>query len=110
MRIIVAGGREFQNYAFLSKTLDTLFANLDIVSIVSGKANGADSLGERYANEKGLEVHPFPADWTKYGKGAGHIRNAKMADNAEGLVAFWDGKSRGTKGMIEIATKKRIRG
>ena len=105
MRIIVAGGRDFNDYGLLSNTLDHLFSNLDKVIIVSGKARGADSLGEQYAKLHNLEVNEFPADWN-LGKGAGHIRNAEMADNAEGLVLFWNGVSRGSKGMLEVATKK----
>jgi hypothetical protein len=47
----------------------------------------------------------FPADWKTHGKAAGPIRNRQMAKNAEALIALWDGNSRGTKNMIETATK-----
>ena len=51
----------------------------------------------------------FPADWDKYGKAAGFIRNEQMAQNADALVVFWDGKSRGTKNMIELAAKYKLK-
>ena len=110
-RIIVAGGRDFTDYALLSETLDVILKRytLSEVSIVSGCCRGADALGERYAKEHGIPVVRFPADWLEYGKAAGPIRNRKMAEYAsegEGvLVAFWDGRSRGTASMIRLAEK-----
>lgn len=110
-RIIVAGGRDFTDYAILSKTLDAVLERYTLheVQIVSGYCRGADALGERYATEHGIPVKRFPADWLAYGKAAGPIRNRKMAEYAaerDGmLVAFWDGKSRGTASMIRIAEK-----
>ena len=108
-RIIVAGGRNFTDYALLSATLtDVLKINegVDTV-IVSGGCQGADSLGERYAGEHGLQVVRFPAEWVVYGKAAGPIRNRKMVKYASEetgiLVAFWDGESRGTANMIRLA-------
>ena len=55
--------------------------------------------------ENGWEVLSFPADWDKYGKAAGYKRNDEMARNADALIAFWDGKSRGTRHMIDLAKK-----
>ena len=105
-KLIVAGGRDFNDYALLSKTLNEL-ANDEYadkaVSIVSGMARGADALGHRFAMENGVAVYEFPADWNKHGKSAGYIRNKEMALFADGLLAFWDGKSKGTKHMIDTA-------
>ena len=75
----------------------------DDIQIVSGTARGVDQAGERYAASRGLDCVRFPADWEKYGRRAGYLRNCQMAENADALVAFWDGQSRGTKHMIEIA-------
>ena len=75
------------------------------MTIVCGEARGADSLGKRLAYEKGWKVLSFPADWDKHGKAAGYKRNDEMARNADALIAFWDGKSRGTKHMIDLAKK-----
>lgn len=71
-----------------------------------GGADGADLLGERYAKERGYPIKRFDADWTKFGKAAGPIRNGKMAEYADYLIAFWDGKSTGTADMINQANKK----
>lgn len=103
-RLIIAGGRDFNNYAGLEKSLDYLLKNvIDDIQIVCGLAKGADRLGERYAKEHGYAIRYFPADWDMDGKSAGFKRNVRMAENADALVAFWDGQSKGTKHMIETA-------
>ena len=110
-RIIVAGGRDFNNYILLSETMDAVLERytLSEVQIVSGCCRGADALGELYAKEHGIPLKRFPADWLAYGKAAGPVRNRKMAEYAsegEGaLIAFWDRKSRGTASMIRLAKK-----
>lgn len=108
-RVIIAGGRDFNNYDGLARSMDKLLANVtDEIVIVCGMARGADSLGEKYAKERGYSVRYFPADWDTHGRAAGYIRNEEMAKNADALVAFWDGRSHGTKNMIEIAQKYRL--
>ena len=71
--------------------------------IISGAARGADNLGAVYAYDKGIFLWTMPADWVKHGKKAGILRNLEMAKHADALVAFWDGKSKGTKHMIQTA-------
>ena len=105
MKVIIAGGRNFRDYDKLRESCDNILVNQKEIEIVSGTAAGADTLGERYAQEKGYEVKKFPAQWDLYGKSAGYKRNQQMAEYADGLIAFWDGKSRGTKHMIDIANK-----
>jgi hypothetical protein len=108
IRVIIAGGRDFQDYSLLQKKCDWLFSQTldsDII-ILCGEARGADLLGKRYAQENGIKVESYPADWDTQGKRAGYLRNVKMAENATHLIAFWDGKSRGTKHMIDIARQK----
>jgi len=102
-RVIVAGSRGFNDYQLLENELDRLLAHKPEIVIISGTARGADQLGERYAEERGYPVEKYPADWDKYGKSAGYKRNQVMADNADALVAFWDGNSRGTQHMVNIA-------
>jgi len=105
-RCIIAGGRDFNDYETLSSTMDRLLSQItSSIAIVCGKARGADTLGEQYAKERGYQIIYFPADWDGQGKKAGYIRNEQMAKNADALVAFWDGKSRGTKHMIETAER-----
>lgn len=109
-RVIIAGGRDFNDYNLLTKTMDNLLSNVkDDITVVCGKARGADTLGEQYAKERGYLVQYFPADWERYGKSAGYIRNTEMAKNADALAAFWDGRSLGTRHMIEIARARGLK-
>lgn len=105
MKVIIAGGRDFNDYKFLFEKCDNILSGQKDVEIVSGAARGADELGEKYAKEKGFKIKLFPADWDKYKKAAGYIRNKQMAEYADSLIAFWDGKSKGTKHMIDLAEK-----
>lgn len=107
-RVIVAGGRHFNNYALLERKLDAVFlnSNPEEIAIVSGCCRGADKMGERYARERGMHLIQVPAMWEAGGKRAGPIRNALMAEVATHLVAFWDGQSPGTKSMIDIARER----
>ena len=100
-RVIIAGGRDFDDYRLLSETMDSLLRNItEEIIVVCGKTRGADTLGEKYAKERGYRVDYYPADWKRFGKRAGYLRNEQMAQNADALVAFWDGESRGTNLMI----------
>lgn len=109
-RVIIAGSRSFDDYDMLVKTMDMVLQNItDEIQVVCGMAAGADTLGERYAKERGYQIAYFPADWKKYGRAAGFNRNQEMAKNADALVAFWDGKSKGTKHMLDIAQRYGLR-
>ena len=103
MKVIIAGGRTFDQYDLLCKTCDHMLSLQKEVEIVSGTANGADKLGEKYAKEKGYSIKQFPADWDTHGKKAGYMRNQQMAEYADALIAFWDGESKGTGHMIRLA-------
>jgi hypothetical protein len=107
MRVIVAGCRDWTDAWFVGRAIVNF--PWPIGEIVSGGARGADKLGERWAKENDVPLKVFPAEWSIYGKQAGFVRNAQMADYADGLIAFWDGKSRGTKDMIERATSSGLR-
>lgn len=103
-RVIIAGGRDFNDYPLLKATMDELLVNItDDITVLCGQARGADTLGEQYAKKRGYAVSYYPANWEKYGKRAGYLRNEQMAQNADALVAFWDGKSHGTSHMIGLA-------
>ena len=111
-RIIIAGSRFFFDYDKMLNTLNDLgihiINTIDPVEIVSGHAQGADALGEKFAKDYGYPLKTFPAEWEKYGKAAGPIRNEKMAKYASEadrgmLIAFPMGESRGTHNMIELA-------
>lgn len=110
--IIIAGSREFSDYNIVKKSLKNFLISKqtsDKPTIICGMARGADMLGYRLAKEFKLPLKEFPADWSM-GKRAGYVRNEQMAkyayENGNGvLLAFWDGKSKGTKWMIELAKK-----
>ena len=106
IKIVIAGCRDYNNYEEAKTYIDLCISNIrngNKIIILSGGASGADKIGERYAKENGFEVEVYPADWGKYGKSAGPIRNKLMAENCDCVICFWDGKSRGTKSMIEYA-------
>jgi len=103
MKVIIAGGRDFNDYEKLCRFCDKVLSKQNEIEIVSGTARGADKLGEKYAVDNGYDIKRFPADWDRYGKSAGYRRNAQMAEYADALIAFWDGKSKGTEHMINLA-------
>lgn len=108
-RVIIAGGRTFDDYALVKEKCELYLSEklkTHRVIIVSGHASGADALGERFADEYNLPCELHPADWNRHGRAAGPIRNAEMAGVADALIAFWDGKSRGTASMIKLAKDK----
>jgi hypothetical protein len=124
LKVIVAGGRGFNDYARLSADLFNYAESVgeDVgISIVSGMARGADKLAHTFAIRESVKVYEFPADWDdldvpgavvktnsrgkQYNAVAGHLRNAAMAEFADRLIAYWDGESRGTKNMIETMEK-----
>ena len=108
MRVIIAGGRTITDSAYVKKAVSE--SGFNLTEIISGGAKGVDTLGEKYAKKAGIDLVTFHANWTGLGNKAGPIRNMKMAMYAAsdlskkgGLIAVWDGKSRGTGGMINIA-------
>lgn len=103
--LAIVGGRDFTNYNLLCKSVDNIIKNLNIKAIVSGGAQGADTLGERYAKEHNLKPIILKPEWDKYGKYAGLERNKDIVDNADIVIAFWDNKSKGTKNTIERTRK-----
>lgn len=110
--IIVAGSRTFTDYNVVKSILNNYITsnNIDNSTIICGMANGADMLGYNYAKEFNLLLKEFPANWDVYQKRAGYIRNEQMAKYAQEhgngvLFAFWDGQSKGTKHMIDLAKK-----
>ena len=110
-KVIIAGSRGFSNYKLLKEKCNEYLREkrkeYNII-IISGGARGADTLGEKYAQDEGFSLEKFPANWNKFGKSAGFRRNEQMAEVADALIAFWDGKSHGTKHMIEIMENKKL--
>jgi len=122
MRIIIAGSRSFDDYKLLKNKCNEIlfqllqesqFKQFSEIEIISGTAKGADQLGERFAKEHNFKLRRFPANWKLYGKQAGYLRNVQMAEYAKEdngvLIAFHNGESKGTKHMINIAKKHKLR-
>lgn len=120
IKIVIAGGREFTDYEFLKEKMNLIASKINRpIEVISGKARGVDTMGEDWAKENGFNIIPFPAKWkdltdepvkikiNKFGEEynvlAGHNRNRRMAEAADCVVAFWDGRSTGTANMIKLA-------
>ena len=108
-KVIVAGGRDFDDYKTLCEVCDYMLSKQNHVEIVSGAARGADKLGETYSKERDYWLTQFLAAWDTHGKAAGYIRNKQMAEYADALIAFWDGRSKGTKHMIDLAKEYNLK-
>jgi hypothetical protein len=108
-RVIVCGSREWTDRTLIHDTLAALTEHGRVV-IVHGAARGADRIADEEARALGFDVEPHPADWRRYGKRAGSIRNALMLSlGCSRVIAFWDGYSRGTEHMIRIARESEAR-
>lgn len=107
-RVIIAGSRDFNDYTLLRKECDRSLPKEYKWVIISGCAAGADTLAVRYARERKLPVIKMPANWKRWGNAAGPRRNEEMAKIADLCICFWDGKSRGTKNMINICQRRGI--
>lgn len=126
-KVIIAGSRSFSDYEYLKEKCNYILQNIkDQIIIVSGKAKGADTLGERYAKEKGYKILEFPADWDNtydkprteisfkennrpYWTKAGLYRNGLMADEADALICFVVNNSRGSLNMIKQAKERGLK-
>ena len=127
-KIIIAGSREFNDYNFLEKKMLRLFPlekYSENMEIISGTANGADKLGEQLAKKYKISLIEHPANWNdvkdkpkgqiatnskgeEYWKIAGFVRNEEMAKYADILCLFWDGKSKGSKHMLDTAIRYQL--
>lgn len=103
-KVVVAGTRTLDNDAWVISTLDKLY-NFESVTILSGTATGADKAGEKWAELRNVMVRRYPPDYKTYKRGAPLVRNSHMADDGDALVLFWNGKSRGSRDMLEKAYK-----
>ena len=106
MRIIIAGSRTITDHYEVLNAFGhalALWKPKEVTEIVSGGAKGVDASGEKIAEEFDIAVRVFPAEWDKHGKKAGVLRNIQMAEYGDALLLVWDGKSKGSKNMKEVA-------
>lgn len=137
LNVLIAGSRSFGDYDFLCENVEKILQEMCrtpnlvgpdetiyddapwykdgkfLIKNICGLAEGADQLGGRWAKENGYNVIEFPADWGKWGRSAGHIRNAEMVNFIKEYphkvaIFFWDGESKGTNGCIELCKKHGI--
>jgi len=116
LNIIIAGSRDFTDEKYLRSMVNEWARGCGMrnypedMTVICGDARGADKLGAEWAEFHGIAVKHMPAKWRlpngMTDRGAGHKRNAEMAAIGDILFAFWDGKSKGTKGMIDVALRK----
>lgn len=110
MKVIIAGSRTINDMRIVHGAVEDSGWFDEITEVVSGKEpDGVDMLGEALADQFDIPIKPFPADWTKYGRAAGPIRNRQMANYADALILVWDGKSSGSKSMLFEAQKRNLK-
>lgn len=113
MNIIIAGGRDFNDYELLKKEVDDFIKTYknphEMVTIFSGGAKGADSLGEKYAKDNNCPLYLFPVKWRDSENIVEMLRNIEMAKLADAVIVFWDKKSKGSAHMIAQSSKHNLR-
>ena len=106
--VVVAGTRSFENWEEFKTEMNNQLKDMENIGIISGGAQGTDNMAKRYAEMRKLPFIEMPANWEKYGRAAGPIRNEAMARMATALIVFWDGESRGTLDMLTKARKFKV--
>ena len=101
MRVAIIGSRDYPNLEVVRSYVASLLSEGDVV--VSGGARGVDKAAEEAAKARGLKVVSIRPQWGKFGRAAGFRRNSDIVAQCDRLVAFWDGKSRGTQDSIRKA-------
>lgn len=124
MKIVICGGRKFDDFKLFKLELDEILEGKSGVVLISGGADGADNMAKNYARRYGYEFQEVLADWenvtvpgaivktkkdgTQYNKRAGIDRNLKLLAMADMIVAFWDGRSKGTGHMVQESKRRNI--
>lgn len=109
MKTIIAGSRSIKNYKLVKDIIEYSGFEFTITEVISGTAEGVDTLGERFANERGIPITQFPAQWERYGIKGAPQRDMAMVKYADQLIAIWDGESPGTARTIEYAKQQDLR-
>lgn len=105
MKVIIAGSRNVNDYSLVVQAVQR--SGFTITEVVSGCATGIDRLGEQWAIANNIPIKEMPADWNTHGNSAGPQRNRAMAEYADAAIVVWDGKSRGSRNMIENMIRRK---
>lgn len=105
MKVAIIGSREFNDFNLLEREIIKNIPIREIETIISGGAAGADTLAEKFADKWKIQKTIYLPDWNKHGKKAAFIRNNDIIRNADFVIAFWDGRSKGTKHSIDLSFK-----
>lgn len=113
MKLAIIGSRTFDDYERLDGTIESHLSRINAEreyvplfnEVISGGARGVDQLGARWAKEHGVKLTEFIPDWDRHGKRAGFLRNEDIVAAADFVLAFWDGKSKGTGNSLSIAKR-----
>ena len=108
MKIVIGGSRTYTDYKAFSEALDGVLTDIpkNEITILSGHCKVVDAMAERYAAEHKINLRVYPAEWSIYGRAAGPVRNRRMVENCDLVIAFWDGSSKGTRSLIDYAIKQ----
>ena len=106
MKVAIIGSRTFNDFDRLTEEMKKI--KFKVSTVISGGADGTDSLAEKWAKTNKIATEIYLPDWAKFGKRAGFIRNRDIINNSDACIAFWDGKSKGTQNSIELAKRKNI--
>lgn len=109
MKLAIIGSRSFNDWNKFNDGIAKNTSNSDLlgdITIISGGANGTDTMAEKFSEQTAIPIEIFLPDYAVHGKGATHIRNRKIVDVSDRIIAFWDGVSKGTQSVIEYAKKK----
>lgn len=105
-KLMISGSRGIKDSKKIYDELEKIFAAHPDFILISGEARGVDSIAEEWAKSRNLPIEQHKPDWAKYGWGAGIIRNKEMVLAADFVLIFWDGKSKGTKSVIDFCEKQ----
>lgn len=105
MKVIIAGSRNVNDYSLVVQAVQR--SGFTITEVVSGCATGIDRMGEQWAIANNIPIKEMPADWNRHGNSAGPQRNRAMAEYADAAIVVWDGKSRGSRNMIENMIRRK---
>ena len=107
MKTVIFGSRNLETHVGKIRTLELLLPHI-ITQVISGMAKGIDTCAIRFADSYGIPLIPMPANWNEFGKKAGLLRNIEMCKIADQAICIWDGKSTGTKHMLNLVQEKGI--